>query len=1261
MSESEDFVELLVVFHLPDQIDIDKLCDEHITKSPRNGYGSTNSLESYENINVIQNSQLKIEKPKTISLYNEHENNLVNSYITENAFFEVGCIEPPKESNGIIEEEIVLKLEDIENNKDNTNVNINFSVNIEQPPLVKQAKYIDIRKAPEFNVQITHKEKENELVEDDADAKLEKCDVQTSTAANLCNNCGTKHNQDQCLLYTPYYMLNDSITYENWKHKHKEIISKSKSFLDKLDQLENGVQNYDDIKDTFAYLSLPTELCFEDTGTPHGLGVFSKSNLKEFTQMGPIIGKSVKEVDIPEECNMRDLWEIVTTEKSHIYISTADFSDSNWIRFVRPAPLRELRNISAISKDNYLFLITVKAVKSGEELLYWQDDNVSSNKKKLEKTILTPLFRKCCLPKIYKPENSGPYSKFISLGCGGCNMNFDHPIYYRIHCSVFHDIRYSLTIRKYHCKICGAAILGKENIMKHASTLHNGQGAYQCQFCKKVCTFMPMNYYFTNYNVPRLVFLKVHGLTEDLMPKIERSVDYTFEAYSGADELDTSATGSQHNKMLVSNQTEKECHNSSDIDDESMDDENMDDPLALSSPEQIQNNENSTNSDHIPTVTETTYTSNVKILTKGSKKWIADEPLEILKSDIYHIDKLKQCKNEESGSLALETEETQTYDNQKINTNLNTFNRHESSNASLLVEAALDSVCSEPNIDIDVNSTTNCTDSLVNNLYTLSHADALPDVTYSHSVDMNESNDINLISPSVNDHISVTDDLSDELRHTQSIGIDYSGFQQDDFSPPNSPNLQTRNNFVRDYINDNVNSPQNNQYETSLSKNVSPAASPPRYNFSHNINPDHISSDDSNGIGVQNLSIHNTKENIQLDLSIYKSHYNLDTSNFQFRKDFRIKFDAADIDRKLYLVGVDNLAKPYDDTHKFTLSETTSQNDIDNLRVLSDINQDIKHKDEIVESTLRTNLSDIRKFDLDLDLRVKPYENVDMDLRNRNAYDNTVDEFRIKNYDIVDNLETRNNLDGRNLLENDFRPDRSFDHLVLNATELQGLDMSARSYHNYSSLNRYHHLYSDMDRSTVDLRLNYNSPSQTYSHTDILRVVSLDLTPPGRHSVDLSLRSHQISNTRLLTDHSIQSNPHRIALDQSRILTSDLNATRLPPERLLGVSDISNRILSDHSTNRLLTNDSTNRLLGSEQRLLSDDSRLLSEQPRLLDQSRMLSDSRILPPAPNNGTISPVPYAGYSVSPTPYHPTALPARPHVTSPNPPYHHYSSYY
>lgn len=34
--------------------------------------------------------------------------------------------------------------------------------------------------------------------------------------------------------------------------------------------------------------------------------------------------------------------------------------------------------------------------------------------------------------------------------------------------------------------------MGKENIMKHAAQMHDGKGAYQCQFCKKF--FLRLNY-----------------------------------------------------------------------------------------------------------------------------------------------------------------------------------------------------------------------------------------------------------------------------------------------------------------------------------------------------------------------------------------------------------------------------------------------------------------------------------------------------------------------------------------------------------------------------------------------------------------------------------------------------------------------------------------------------------------------------------------------------------------------------------------------
>lgn len=619
----------------------------------------------------------------------------------------------------------------------------------------------------------------------------------------------------------------------------------------------------------------------------------------------------------------------------------------------------------------------------------------------------------------------------------------------------------------------------------------------------------------------------------------------------------------------------------------------------------------------ISNIPESYSISNLKILSKGSKKWIGD-------SSVF-AETIESAKLDESSNITLEVDDTEHFDQQKVTSNLSSFNR-ESSNASLLVEAALDSVCSEPNIDMDVSTSQNCTDAL--NLYSLSH-DNLPDVTYSNN-EVNESRDINLISPSVNDHISVTDDLNEELRHSQNIGLDYSTFHQEDFSPAPSP-MQNRASFVRDYIVNQV-SPTNN-FENQKSP------SPPRYDFNHingnNNNPEHISSDDSNGIGVQNLSLHNPKDNIQLDLSLYKSY------DFSMRKDFRsMKFDAESETRKhVYILDGETDAENL---------ETNNLNEKDFEGIESG---EPKHKEEEANAHMRNN-----KFELDLELRMKNYESLENDLRSRNAYE--LEEFRLKNYEL-ESLENRSNLEIRNklydgLMETEFRPERNFEPLVLNS-ELQGLDMSARGYHNYTNLNRYHHLYNEVERPSVDLRLNYSPPPPTYSHADILRVVSLDLTPPGRHSVDLSLRTHQITNSRLL-DHSITS---------SRLLGTDLGASRhlATDSRLLAVSDMSNRILSDHTTNRILSNDQIggNRLLATEPRLLGDETRLITDQPRLLDQSRLLGEPRMITAPVNSGTISPVPYTPYSVSPSPYHPTALPPRPHATSPTPPYHHYSAYY
>lgn len=39
-------------------------------------------------------------------------------------------------------------------------------------------------------------------------------------------------------------------------------------------------------------------------------GVTTKTPIKPFTKFGPLVGKSVREVDIPDDCDMKFIWEI---------------------------------------------------------------------------------------------------------------------------------------------------------------------------------------------------------------------------------------------------------------------------------------------------------------------------------------------------------------------------------------------------------------------------------------------------------------------------------------------------------------------------------------------------------------------------------------------------------------------------------------------------------------------------------------------------------------------------------------------------------------------------------------------------------------------------------------------------------------------------------------------------------------------------------------------------------------------------------------
>lgn len=158
----------------------------------------------------------------------------------------------------------------------------------------------------------------------------------------LCQECNSRHLQDACPLITPLYIISDTISYEEWRNKHKsnaEIMKAIKS----SDPMSEGYGRYaddgfdsddesvpteqcknkskvqreekqlvvDEDRPLYARNSLPD--CFElkITNTDHGLGIYAKNPVPKYAKLGPLIGVSVKEMDIPDDFSMRHIWEVL--------------------------------------------------------------------------------------------------------------------------------------------------------------------------------------------------------------------------------------------------------------------------------------------------------------------------------------------------------------------------------------------------------------------------------------------------------------------------------------------------------------------------------------------------------------------------------------------------------------------------------------------------------------------------------------------------------------------------------------------------------------------------------------------------------------------------------------------------------------------------------------------------------------------------------------------------------------------------------------
>ena len=190
----------------------------------------------------------------------------------------------------------------------------------------------------------------------------------------LCCDCNSRHIQDACPLRNPGIIIGDAVIFGQWQNEKRlsrtnqsgidedgqidksatlennsvnGVISMTNSELDMKNRSDSGAllikTQTDSIPDdsntnlkgensysgectndtkpfsintpteqrlTFAEASLPMSLELQVCDPTHGLSVITRCHLRQYTQFGPLVGQPIREMDIPDDFSMKDIWEV---------------------------------------------------------------------------------------------------------------------------------------------------------------------------------------------------------------------------------------------------------------------------------------------------------------------------------------------------------------------------------------------------------------------------------------------------------------------------------------------------------------------------------------------------------------------------------------------------------------------------------------------------------------------------------------------------------------------------------------------------------------------------------------------------------------------------------------------------------------------------------------------------------------------------------------------------------------------------------------
>lgn len=222
-----------------------------------------------------------------------------------------------------------------------------------------------------------------------------------------CRECSISHDHKLCPLRNACGNVTDAVDLAEWiERRNLEALAKLKADAQREAKVgrPRHVDDEDDMEDmdmdessqlseletkpliTFAEASVPAEFELHNV-EPNVTGVFARTEVRAYTKLGPLIGQPVQTGEVREGSDMKWIFEMCEAGAEKSYLLCCDNPNaSNWLRFIRPAPSYEERNVNLVSINRQAYFVSCRDLRNGMELLYWSDDcNTMWRKKHTEK------------------------------------------------------------------------------------------------------------------------------------------------------------------------------------------------------------------------------------------------------------------------------------------------------------------------------------------------------------------------------------------------------------------------------------------------------------------------------------------------------------------------------------------------------------------------------------------------------------------------------------------------------------------------------------------------------------------------------------------------------------------------------------------------------------------------------------------------------------------------------------------------------------